>query len=427
MKKVIYIALNQHIYNTNLEWFGVPVMLKNEFEVEVWSTVRWLYPKTMEPLNKAQEENIYYIDDQQSFDRLLNRVNIRSCVFLIFPGHENSKVSRCVRKSVYKAGGIYCNLYEDPSLNYIFKKNLIPNNLIQLLYLECKEKIVKYCVRKNKMIVDTTFNNVNLDLKNKDSKYINIYNKIIEKMQIFIYPILYPSTLNFLPTVATYFSFPNKLEYLSNKNVFLNSHDYDMFLSSQEDIPYSKPFVTFLDQYLCKHSDYEKRGILKVIDEEKYLNELNCFFDFIEDRYKCPVIIAAHPKAEYIGNEFNGRRIILGSTNELVKNAEFVIGHFSTAFSFVALHRKPYMIIYNDDMLKLKVWESIFGDIEKQYHVNILNLSIPDDNVLLENYLIDPYHNLFDEFLYICVKSNYKENRNSAQVIAEYIEKLTCD
>ena len=110
-------------------------------------------------------------------------------------------------------------------------------------------------------------------------------------------------------------------------------------------------FAVFLDEYEPYHPD---RDLLKnysgVLPEngEYYFSELNSFFDSFENLYKIPVIVAAHPKSNYVtDNEFGKRSVIFGRTKELIcsERCRLVLTHKSTAVSYAVFTRKPIVFL----------------------------------------------------------------------------------
>ena len=72
----------------------------------------------------------------------------------------------------------------------------------------------------------------------------------------------------------------------------------------------------------------------------------------LERKHGLRVVIAAHPKAKYSASTFEGREAHRLITAELVKDAEYVICHLSTAVSYAVLNMKPLVFIYTDDMAR---------------------------------------------------------------------------
>ena len=112
------------------------------------------------------------------------------------------------------------------------------------------------------------------------------------------------------------------------------------------------PYAAFLDIYLHYHSDLKIVG-LQSIDPHNYFFSLNRFFKIFEQEYEIKVVIAAHPKADYGNNTFEGREIYRGLTPELVKDADFVISHHSTSLGYAVLNCKPIIFVYTDEMKRL--------------------------------------------------------------------------
>lgn len=127
--------------------------------------------------------------------------------------------------------------------------------------------------------------------------------------------------------------------------------DFDQyFLALQKRKPLVEvKYAVFLDIYLPYHSDLRLVG-MSPIDPERYYRELNHFFSALEDQHHIEIVIAAHPKATYRGNEFSGRKIFWGETPELVKDAELVVAHASTSVSYAVLNYKPLLFIFTDEM-----------------------------------------------------------------------------
>ncbi|GFO66053.1 hypothetical protein M1B72_03405 [Geomonas paludis] len=113
----------------------------------------------------------------------------------------------------------------------------------------------------------------------------------------------------------------------------------------------AEPYCIFLDINLAFQSDIKLVG-WDYIDPAIYATSLERFFDMVEERYGIHVVIAAHPKAEY-GDSYFNRRAFKGVTAELVRDAEFVISHHSTAISYAVLGRKPLIFCYSDEMERI--------------------------------------------------------------------------
>jgi hypothetical protein len=139
----------------------------------------------------------------------------------------------------------------------------------------------------------------------------------------------------------------------ASRIVPINFFDYDRYREiNAEHQPrlVSDPYVVFLDSNLPYHTDLAFVGC-DHIDGPAYYRSLNRFFALIEHAFARKVVIAAHPRADYGNGTFDGRAIYRSATAQLVRDADFVLVHGSTAVSYAVLNRKPLVFIYTDGML----------------------------------------------------------------------------
>ena len=156
----------------------------------------------------------------------------------------------------------------------------------------------------------------------------------------------------------------------------INSYDCQLAKSFNESKISTEKFIVFIDDYLAYHPDFLMLGI-ETVNPDVYYNELNAYFDRIEERYGLPVVIAAHPRADRYkeANYFNGRRVLFGSTMDLTARAEFVITHFSTAISYAIINMKPILFIYTDEMISKNLGHGTFFSMADLLNSNIVNIS----------------------------------------------------
>ncbi|MES2770828.1 MAG: hypothetical protein V4623_02450 [Pseudomonadota bacterium] len=137
------------------------------------------------------------------------------------------------------------------------------------------------------------------------------------------------------------------------KTVAIGLCDYDQYtLACSSERLVASRYAVFLDIYLPYQSDLPLVG-MQAVNPATYFAALHRFFSLIESRYGLEVVIATHPKARYLDNEYRGRKLIHGKTPELVKDAELVLCHASTSVSYAVLNRKPLWLIYTDEMARL--------------------------------------------------------------------------
>lgn len=340
--KVIYIFERRHGYIHDKEMFQMESFLSKGCDVEVWSAVNWKFQEIPEPGGADRSGRTCYIDDENSLKHEINRVKDENCIFLIYPYHSYDYISYIIRKQIKKAGFHFCNITEPPSLQKNFRIISSYNRyyiIIKELYRTLREigsvflkiPLKKLVFRKKEKC------NYIITLKNLHARFLG--------------PIKYKSLYNFITMEVMYDSFPNYFEILSKRNILIHASPYDEYLDAKSFPSFCKEeYVLYVDSYAVGHSDYIKRGgIFPVSDPQEHLKRLNVLFDKIEESWGCKIIIAAHPKAEYKGEEFQGREIIYYKTNSLIKDARLVIMEITTCAGNVMMHKKDYLVIYSSE------------------------------------------------------------------------------
>ena len=164
------------------------------------------------------------------------------------------------------------------------------------------------------------------------------------------------------------------------KKIYSHQFDYDASLSHNlvSESRELKPFV-FLDEFVPFHPDNIGRQVSDC-EPNKYYESLNKIFGQFETNFKTSIVIAAHPRAEYKDNPFDGREIVFGNTAELVSNSAAVMIHASTAVSFAILNSKPIISLIS----------SLYSEY---YKSSILDMSLSTGSYL---YDIDCKENLHE-------------------------------
>lgn len=184
------------------------------------------------------------------------------------------------------------------------------------------------------------------------------------------------------------------------KLVPVNHFDYDNYLSTKDSSGrlVEGKYCVYLDMNYMRCSNLEMLG-LRGINADIFCEKMNGFFDAVERKFDVNVIIAAHPLAEYCNDEFCGRKIIKNGTNQLVKDCDFVISHFSTSLSYAILYEKPVMICYTSEM------KLTHGFKFMSKFAEVLDCSIYDiDKIEVENDLI---YKRVNQHRYRSYKYNY--------------------
>ncbi len=137
----------------------------------------------------------------------------------------------------------------------------------------------------------------------------------------------------------------------SDGTKILHAHamDYDQYLlslSDNEENIYPEN-VVFLDSGGPFHRDQHLFNISFPCSVEEYFFNLNSVFRIVEKKFNCSVLVASHPRVEYgkKGNPFEGRRVVEGATQKLVKHSKFVLSTTSTAVNFPVIYKKPIVFL----------------------------------------------------------------------------------
>lgn len=146
----------------------------------------------------------------------------------------------------------------------------------------------------------------------------------------------------------------------SGNNPIIDIHiNQDDWVRSKKDIKrvenIPERYAVFCDQYFPYHPDNES-FIMGDIDKlaTEYYSLMNQYFEYLENEYKVRVVVAAHPKSDYKGNEFNGRPIVKFKTLELVRYADIVIQHSSMSISYAVIFDKPIALVITPGLKKYK-------------------------------------------------------------------------
>ncbi|MFM6928212.1 MAG: hypothetical protein ACKOX6_07095 [Bdellovibrio sp.] len=158
----------------------------------------------------------------------------------------------------------------------------------------------------------------------------------------------------------------------SDKIIRGTSLDFNLFLDNPD--KGKRDFIVFIDEFEPFHPDYIRMGV-KTIEAETYYLELNKFFEFIENKWSLPVVIAAHPLADLKKYEayFRGRSFFKGKTVELIRDSSVVVSHTSTAVQMSMLYNRPLVLIYTADMLE-RYKASVIQQY-KEYGFKLFNIS----------------------------------------------------
>ena len=300
------------------------VKLQNKgVDVEYWDLSQYIFPGINIP-NKVYGEYVRVIDSLCGIESGIAENDVTNTVFAIevFPKWDNRKIFALLHK--YNCFCIRIDLYANTTLPKSVRER-IKSFLRRFPFIPLLKRCLWYCYFK-------------INLKK-----------------------IYELTLS-SSTIA-------------NPDIKINHPDYERFQQISTPLLTSK-YILFIDIYYPVHPDLQFGSKLKDVNKltSNYRKTMNLFFDYISEKYDKEVVIAAHPKSEYIGNEFGNRKIIRDNTSTLVKYADMVLTHGSNAFSFIALANKPLMIIYPNSYKQVKGMYEYISQLSTECGIPAYNL-----------------------------------------------------
>lgn len=154
-----------------------------------------------------------------------------------------------------------------------------------------------------------------------------------------------------------------------------------------------------------------KKNLYWIKNEHAWYYNLNKFFDKLEELFKLKIVIALHPKSEITNiskTTFNGRRLFLNKTHDLVKYCKFAISMGSTAVSYAVIYKKPVLYIYSDESKKdysIDRYHDFLKSFLDSKRLSINNTNIKKKDIINYNVNIKKYL-LYKQNYLSCKKGN---------------------
>lgn len=302
----------------------------------VWNLSQWLYPGVNYPDEIKESDYLVKVENEEQFKQLLNKENPYQTIII------EEIPNNWYNRKVFK----YLSDY-----NYdLIKIDLYGNALLS------QENVSKWKYLKLKNIPLIIHNKINL-------VKLLIYNKIHKvknkKVAIISSNAILPRTHN------------------------LNHPDYEQIKFREIRPVIDGDYIVFCDNYFPYHPDLRAIYKYKTLPDGKlYQNLMKSYFDFLESKYKMPVVIAAHPKSDYKGGEFGNRKVIKYQTQSLVKYSKMVTLHVCNTTSYAVICDKPIAFVTTNDYISLP-------HIRKTMDMLARNtLGLPYFNIEDENYKV---------------------------------------
>lgn len=314
MKKKIFYIVESPFSERDYHRYGIDFFIENKYSIEVWDFSAYLMPLIHKKFIYKEDFNkvLRVFKFRDEIEKNLNIID-KGCVLI------------CLISNSQKSRFIF-DILENNNLNYgISKVNTIPVALNRLSLFDRFYRLAKNPT------------------------------KILKKIKAFLFSKSFKPTPNFIfvgGEASLIYAKNSCIIEKKTKIIKTHSRDYDIFLDSKNLNEYSnESFVLFLDEYSPYHPDSIFSGNEPDCHPDSYYSEINDFFDFLENKIKMKVLIAAHPRSEYdkIGNPYGSRKIYNNKTNELVKSAKSIFCHASTAINFAILYSKPLNFITSNN------------------------------------------------------------------------------
>lgn len=270
-----------------------------------------------------------------------------------------------------------------------------------------------------KKISDFTFTRVKVAIERRLAFFLKKYNFIKS------YDILFLGGSNGING----YGYVTEKEKNKSIHIPINGDDYDRYMRLKSGERFlSNKYIVFLDECMPLHPDSSICGI-KTIDPDIYYQEINTFFDRIENETGLPVVIAAHPKALVYKNHdyFNGREVIFEKTAELVRDSEFVLAHDSTAIGYVVCFEKPMISLTSDEFAKQQMSNHNATICMSNYlgtNLVYINRYCEGDSASINFYKLKADRSKYKQYKYEFLTNPETENCQSSTLVVEGLKQI---
>jgi hypothetical protein len=372
VKRRIIFLIESPLCQRDYERYGIDIFLRNNFYVLVWDFT---------PVSRSVFYKTFKVPDPIKFD---NNSILKSRKKIV------EKLS-----SIRKSDVIVCMIRHSLKHHFVFQELINSECYFGAPYAGTVPKVGEWRTATNK-VKSLIYRAINNPFWIIDSFYDKYYLPLIIKKQKFQYVI--------------YGGWASRNSRNDSSIDYINAHalDYDLYLANIKEEVYHDEvaYAVFLDEFVPFHPDNIGREIDAT--EENYYPDLNRFFSEVEKQFNLKVIIAAHPRSSYSvsNNPFNGRKIVFGKTISLIKYADLVLTHASTANNFTVLYSKPVLFVNSSKYSKY------FQSSIKSFAIELNKIDIDiSSNYQLEFNDCQPEDEIFTNY-----RQKYIKDKNSQEI-----------
>ncbi|MFA5099321.1 MAG: hypothetical protein WC547_00365 [Candidatus Omnitrophota bacterium] len=372
IKKVVYFVTGPFSRRDHAR-FGIGILEKNGFDVEVWDFAPFLYPRARE---NAQEQDtadyarLRVFNIEQEALNAIASLSAGDCFVVCFVPYGLNTFyifrrlsSRRVKYAVFMANALPLSACSSYKLSDIIRN---------ISLKEAADKLRRFTPAR---IMESVFFKTGLGVLGIEPAYFRLAGGSRSAV-----------TAKFPVNSRT-------------RTLWMHTLDYDLYLDELRNPPsVDDRQAVFLDEYIPFHPGYDYLGVKPFItDAGEYYGLLCAFFKNLEDSYNLHIVVAAHPRAHYERHRdfFQGRPVLKGRTPGLIRNSSFVIGHVSTSVNYAVLFKKPVIFVTTDELDKSVegVWihniASFFG--KRVYNLNKVRGIDLAEELTVDRALYDTY------------------------------------
>ncbi len=356
--------------------FGLEILRRNGFGVEVWDLTKILNP----------ERSKYYVPP--------DKCNFKKC--LVYSDKE--ELIAAIRR--LRDAFVLSTLIYDVNTYYIFRalsKCRIPYGLY-------------------------SYNYPSFNIKKK-SIFSRIRNITPQKLETFLFALIPSRYIGVHPAriILVLGGEFNSQKFAVGKTtqiLWSHNYDYDVYLRLiRKSSSHNDRMGVFLDQAFPFHPDALAQPLFNAND---YYPRLCRFFDDIEQNHGVHIVIAAHPRSHYgAGDNLFGKRLVVrGRTAELVNQASFVILHDSASINYAVLFKKPMIFITTDLLQKSR--QGLTEFMASLFGRKVLNIDHSHDVMWGEMFTLN--EKLYDEYKNTYIKKSGTQDTPAWQTFADFLK-----
>ena len=231
---------------------------------------------------------------------------------------------------------------------------------------------------------------------------------------------IYAKRKNIRPFEKYYSSSSLKIVNCTNK---INHPDYEEYKFTSKKRIIEGNYILFVDTYWGYHPDlkYIYKSNISKLNPLKYQASLNQYFTFVEKKYKMPVIIAVHPKANYPKGSFENRIMIKYKTMDLITFASMIILQICNTISWVLLADKPVALVTNDEYNKTPRFKFRLKTLSKVLGLQVYNIdSYKWDDIIFRK--VNSRNRI--DYLYTYLTDKETEQKRNVNILTQSFETL---